>query len=398
MTMHSDKEPRLIFPEDFNFSCIGCGRCCIDWNIHVERKAYERIISTSLFTSLKQELNGKSPFCEDQTEGTISTLRRSDGTCIFLTTEILCTIHKDVGYEAKPLGCRQFPFKLRFTPDGIFVGLSLYCESCQKNTGRPVETYRDEIISWLGEFDYGQMLDDWIPLNQKLSMSWNAYKMLENMLTYSISDVSNIEEELLTFLVRSCLLVISFHQKGLTRLADEDVKREIEAIWRRPLVKDGIFNQLGLFYTMAIAGTIESYTGENARANTEAAMNGGILKSATFGKDIPMDRFFPYCQENPCLWRFPFIHRYISHLVFRKFLLGPEPILYNIAALFTSYGLLEFYMYLSAYQREKVTPEIEDMYFAYCIVEKSFSGHTRLMLPFFKTFADGFIEQLNKKI
>jgi len=145
-----------------------------------------------------------------------------------------------------------------------------------------------------------------------------------------------------------------------------------------------------------VAGVLESSTPEGTRANTEAILEGGVLRSEVFGHEISMADFSRYFRENPCPWKIPHIRRYIEHLLFRKQLLGSEPVLCNLAALFTAYGLLELYLYLSAYQSGKASPEMEDLYFAYGLVEKGFAAHTRTMVPFFRIFAEGFLKLLSE--
>lgn len=67
--------------------------------------------------------------------------KRPDGTCIFLTEDNLCRIHRDLGESAKPLICRLFPFQLVPLEQFAFVTLRQYCPSVVADKGRPLEEH-----------------------------------------------------------------------------------------------------------------------------------------------------------------------------------------------------------------------------------------------------------------
>jgi lysine-N-methylase len=67
--------------------------------------------------------------------------KRPDGTCIFLTDDNLCRIHRDFGEAAKPLVCRLFPFQLVSLREFAYVTLRQYCPSAVADNGRPLEEH-----------------------------------------------------------------------------------------------------------------------------------------------------------------------------------------------------------------------------------------------------------------
>ncbi len=71
--------------------------------------------------------------------------KRPDGSCIFLTDDNLCRIHRDLGESAKPLVCRLFPFQLVPLEDFAFVTLRQYCPSAAADKGRPLEEHLNYI-------------------------------------------------------------------------------------------------------------------------------------------------------------------------------------------------------------------------------------------------------------
>src|ERR1700712_265041 len=64
--------------------------------------------------------------------------RRADGACLFLNEENgLCRIHEQFGFEAKPLGCRVFPYQIAPTFRGEASVIGRYdCPTVRKNEGR----------------------------------------------------------------------------------------------------------------------------------------------------------------------------------------------------------------------------------------------------------------------
>lgn len=381
----------FVFPEGFNYQCRGCGRCCRDWNIHVDEPSHQRIVTAGYYEKLTSEC-GDELFVRDESDGTMSTVRRGSGECVFLDKDTRCVIHREGSYDDKPLGCRQFPFKLIRTPDGIFVGLSFYCESCQRNTGKPLETYQEEMMKWLSQHEYRRIGERDIQLAEGITIDWQGYLLIEHYVAERIRETDVMEDALRKALTGVCILVCRLQKENVTDAASEDVSRLLPAVTGLP--DNEVLRESGLFYTAAVAGVMESSTPEGTRANTEAILGGGVLRSEIFGHEISMAGFSRYYLANPCPWKVPHIRRYMEHLVFRKQLLGSEPVLCNLAALFTAYGLLELYLYLSAYQADKPSPDMEDLYFSYGLVEKGFAAHTRTMVPFFRIFAEGFLKLL----
>jgi Fe-S-cluster containining protein len=385
----------IIFPPGFNFDCRCCGKCCKGWTIHIDEKSYHDLVETDFFKDFQASHEGIELFSVNKEESTVATARVESGFCIFLEERLLCTIHKKLGLHAKPLGCRQFPFRVKLTPDGVYVGLSFYCPSIQHNEGRPVSEYGAEIQSWLDEYPYKPIDTSALFLDEKLSIDWRGYRVIEDFVQSVIASHQDVEEALWIALVTLCQVVSELRSGGIGQIEADDLKRRVDDAMPMVPHRDEVFSQLALMYALTVVGVLESGTGEEARANTEAIMYGGTLKSQFFEKDIDMSGFTRYYAGNPLSWKPAFFSRYIEHLLFRKFLLGPEPVIFNMAALYVAYNLGDFYLYLSAYQSGKPSPDREDGLTALDVVEKGFASHTRVMVPFFSAFVEGFIMQLD---
>ena len=140
------RSEKLIFPEGQNFECSQCGKCCRSaWKASVDLARLQQM-NDALVTTRLSKKHCLTPLrvLED---GRIVTNETNEGTCVFLEEKTsLCGL-QDTGL--KPKSCLQFPFILRETPDGIVVGVSYLCNSIQKNEGRPLEEYSEEIRQFL---------------------------------------------------------------------------------------------------------------------------------------------------------------------------------------------------------------------------------------------------------
>ena len=133
----------LHFPAGQNYDCVMCGRGCESlWTIPVEDHVVERIEKHPLGLRVINE-NGAAFSKTEEGGYVIHYADPSQPHCGFLAPDKLCQIHAELGMEAKPLTCQQFPFHVTETPDGIYVGVSFFCTSVRENTGRPLHQHED---------------------------------------------------------------------------------------------------------------------------------------------------------------------------------------------------------------------------------------------------------------
>lgn len=104
----------------------------------------------------------------------------SQETCTFLSPDQRCQLHSDLGAASKPRGCRQFPFRLTKTPDGIFVGTSFSCPSIQNNQGPALTQYRQELEEMAAPLPLWGA--DGVQVWQQSRFSWPEYRHLEDFM------------------------------------------------------------------------------------------------------------------------------------------------------------------------------------------------------------------------
>ncbi len=131
--------PILMLPvATQRYSCHGCGNCCRDFTVQLREadlsKLREQRWEEKLGTTVTTEFRG-----------TTYLRQREDGACVFLMDDGLCRIHKEYGFEEKPIACQMFPFVL--VPDDVrtHVGISFACQSVRENKGAELRTHLREV-------------------------------------------------------------------------------------------------------------------------------------------------------------------------------------------------------------------------------------------------------------
>ena len=93
-----------------------------------------------------------------------------------------CGVHAKYGPEAKPTGCRRFPYGLVSTPDGGRVTTEHRC-SCRNLGERPpldLEDAEASLRDRAGRLEVDQEVPERIPITSKKKVSWTQYRMLED--------------------------------------------------------------------------------------------------------------------------------------------------------------------------------------------------------------------------
>lgn len=125
-----------IIEPDAKFSCGSCGHCCDQpWRTAIEADKAAALDRHDF--SKYPRLAGKKFYhpAADGRPGYFD-LAKGEGTkCIFLDTDRLCIIHKELGAEAKPAMCRQFPLLSSRTWVDERVSLNYACPAVQRNDG-----------------------------------------------------------------------------------------------------------------------------------------------------------------------------------------------------------------------------------------------------------------------
>jgi len=135
-----------VIEKDAKFSCGSCGACCDQpWRTAIEAGKVDALDQHDF--SKYPQLAGKR-FYHPPTDGRpgFFDLAKGEGTkCIFLDTDRLCIIHKELGAEAKPAMCRQFPLLSSRTWVDERVSLNYACPAVQRGEGDLLTDQTDDI-------------------------------------------------------------------------------------------------------------------------------------------------------------------------------------------------------------------------------------------------------------
>lgn len=138
--------PLRVLPVLEQWDCHSCGICCKAHTVILDADDLERLRS--------QNWEQHPEFRNTKIVRRIGLLRpeyvlaqRADGSCIFLTEDGLCTIHKEHGEPEKPWACRMFPFQVLPTANGNQLTMRRNCPSAAANKGRPLRQHIDYVRS-----------------------------------------------------------------------------------------------------------------------------------------------------------------------------------------------------------------------------------------------------------
>ena len=101
----------------------------------------------------------------------------AEGRCLLLSEDRLCALHRDHGFQSKPRVCREFPFFVTETPDGIQVGLSFRCSAVQQEVGQPWVDHRENLQE-LVRLGIPSVASQPVSVGAYI-LDWNTYKIWE---------------------------------------------------------------------------------------------------------------------------------------------------------------------------------------------------------------------------
>ena len=168
------------------FTCQSCGDCCRGaWLIGVDDAAHAALNDVD-WPALDPRLGqGEkfTPLAQPLPSGERMTFARAaSGACVFLTDANRCGIQERLGHGAKPQVCREFPYQLVETPDGITAGLSFACTAVLHHRGAPLADQRAEVAAVVAGSARVAQVPDPIVLYSGVDIAWPQYRVIEDAL------------------------------------------------------------------------------------------------------------------------------------------------------------------------------------------------------------------------
>lgn len=351
----------LHYPEGQNYDCVMCGRGCrSSWTIPVENEVAERMEKHPLGLRVINE-NGAA--FERTPEGgyTIYYADRDHPRCGFLTPEQACTIHAELGMEAKPLTCRQFPFHLTATPDGVYVAVSFFCTSVRENSGRPLQEHEPWLLDMMRRQVRVTTIEaDQVPLAEGCTTTWADFKGFDQELR------ARMPQQGLDLTVQQALVVAArASQENPPRLAPQWSHIELE---EAPLG-----GQLGNVLDAALFALVKMFLDDTSRERIEA-----LDLAYTSGDPLQLEEYrwqgswFELLRLQDQSFGEQFedeLDRWAAMHLHRKSLLVHRPLLDNLWMLGLIPRFVRCYTTLFAHQQGRKTATSEDYYRALELAE-----------------------------
>ncbi len=170
---------RQIIDPELRFACTNCGDCCIKpWCVPVGEgtaDAIRRFDWGAKYPALADRAIVES---QQSSRGTRYVLTKAaDGSCIFHDHAARrCLLHAELGAEAKPHTCRQYPFLAAPAPDGDRVYALFSCEAVRVDNGPRLVDQRESIASIVTSTPGWERPD--VPLTQSRAISIDACNQL----------------------------------------------------------------------------------------------------------------------------------------------------------------------------------------------------------------------------
>ncbi|OGV51441.1 MAG: hypothetical protein A2X49_16955 [Lentisphaerae bacterium GWF2_52_8] len=140
------------------FACACCGKCCTVWDIPITRAEKQRLEEKA--SRLEEDLGPKETWFLSYRHASLFLLNKRETRCIFLGSDNLCTIHKLLGEEFKPLACRLYPFNIFAWKDGSSSASWHYdCPAVGGSNGKDLPSCIKEINGFAREIaDVGRLV------------------------------------------------------------------------------------------------------------------------------------------------------------------------------------------------------------------------------------------------
>lgn len=338
----------LLFPKDQHFECTHCGNCCGAFRrSYVALGQRQMLLKSEPAQKLTSE--GYRPL-QVTRDGSLLTSGSASKECLFHIDD-RCSLYDN---PARPRNCSQFPFLLRDTPEGIVVGLSFECPSVQKNEGRPLVEFEDELKAMVAERP-PFVLPKLVQISWGRGIPWSRYRDIEDELL-SGSEAPEFR------------IVNALWRLGLWLLGRGDSIPDSRAPGEQWPALQG----------SASCNFVAQMEFENPKKQVDlhaALLSGTELElSSTSWRGTTEDLRQPL--DSP-RWYSERSARFVEALIYRKFLLNHGPVYHNLCILLSVWPILGFYTAVQSAARGAAVAEEEDFDRALALMERRLTGPGR---------------------
>jgi Fe-S-cluster containining protein len=205
--------PQML-DESVSFSCGSCTFCCDQpWRTLIEVEKADALEQHDF--SAYPQLTGKAFYDKSaKTPKGFYELAKGHGTrCLFLDTDGLCIIHKELGPEAKPRMCRQFPYLLSRACAEDRVSVNFGCPVVQCQSGPSLSEQAEQIATVVRKTPRPPDPDALVPLDASIKLTQPEADALFQRLV-SLFDTARSDDVWSCFAEALALLVVVRAHQG----------------------------------------------------------------------------------------------------------------------------------------------------------------------------------------
>jgi lysine-N-methylase len=141
--------PIITLPMAERWDCHQCGVCCRGSIVPLDEEDLRKLQEQKW--EEHSDYRGVAVTAAGDRRGRKQLAKRVDGSCVFLMDDGLCRIHKEFGFDAKPLVCRMFPLQLVPRDKQAVLTIRRACPSAAADKGREVTEYLPEVRAYAKE-------------------------------------------------------------------------------------------------------------------------------------------------------------------------------------------------------------------------------------------------------
>jgi len=371
---------------------VKCGDCCRQpWEVDVEGESLKRW--PERFRRFVRASERRSS-AATQVRYVIGPKGES-GSCPFLDSDNLCTIHKELGYEAKPLACRRFPFRFISTPRGVVIDVSFVCNEIMWGRGVPIEELDLDFAGLLGSDRQLVSIPERILLKSKTSITYDAYLLIEEKLLQILRQPGpSIEDRLVGGNIFLFSLCKNIYDDERIVLDEANIRRRLERFKPRHFSK--LFQiakksgrmtskhkqQMFVITFITFASDVFQPHGRlrallrTLANNIKQSFNVGRITVPVVPGRIRLRRLADVKFDVSERQIGQLAARYMSHCVFRKTMVGEYGLFRGYNLLLLLYGVAKWLSRVFALQSGRLKVEAEDFAEAIRVVERRYVRHT----------------------
>lgn len=400
----------IMFPQQLHYSCHTCAGCCRGgWHVVLTETEAARFKDHD-WTSIHPRYRDIQVL-QPMGNGLLEIAKAEDGGCIFLDDDNLCAIHKELGFDAKPLMCKYFPYYLTDTPDGVVASFDFACPTVIADDGRAIAEHEPDMRDIMAESTVmaaemkGRLaaggagaVGPGLEARKGVPLAWADYLALDNGLQRVLGDATRPLTERL-------LIVDELITRAGDHAAPGGLKPWIEEAAAQhwdPILNNAIpppvspLRQRAL--VAAAVSAIEGGWAERFRGGSSATSRVGLatalltsksliwLPTADAGLYLGRMLRTRFAQDDPALNGS--LSRFLIAYIARKSLINGTSVLQGGRNLALYFGTIRWYAVARAVLAERAAVEEADIRYAIRLAEQTLSHSPSFKTPRFTTLVN----------